>query len=200
MISTAPNSPVNNIGQRQERLFYFMLTILMVVVIAIVVAIFLYTMPPAQDILVGTLKQFPPANTPYALTLADGQPVFIVNDGKSLTALSGIGTHIFHCRLLWRSGSPYGYRDVPKESFEDPCAGGGFALNGGYLGGPSPRHMDRLKLRVDVLNRIYVDPQIRLVDSKDEVYERCLAAQQWLYGEKTFRYDSKEFCVGYANS
>ena len=191
MINTAPEIQSFASANLRERLFYALFVTSVAVVFAVGVAFLWYSMPPATDIFVGKLDQFPASDAPYPFLLPDGQPIFIVNDGTTLLALDGIGTHIFHCRLIWRREDPASRH----AEFSDPCAGGGFALNGGYLGGPSPRHMDRFRIRVAADNRVYVDPQVRLRESEAEYMSRCVEAQKWRYGK--YPYYMESFCPNY---
>ena len=183
--------------QLRERLCYLLLLSLGFTMIAMFAALLWYAIPPPGDVYVGKLADFPVADAPYRFLLPDERPVFIINDGKAIYALDGIGTHLFHCRLIWRKPAPHITETDGKARFEDPCAGGSFALNGGYQFGPSPIHMDRFKLRIDALNRVYVDPQVRLSESREEYFTRCYEAQ--IEPNRRSEFNSKLRCERYTD-
>lgn len=64
--------------------------------------------------------------------------VFLVRQGKALTALSAICPHL-GCAVHW---------DDAKNIFVCPCHGGEFSADGARLSGPPPRAMDALDTRV----------------------------------------------------
>lgn len=196
MISTIPNLHSNQLCQLRERLFYLMLASLMAVVVASVAALLLYMMPASQEIYIGKLAQFPPSDAPYRLNLPNDS-IYLVNIDGTVTALLDRGTHWPFCPLLWQKPSSlYAGAEVNTQArFMDPCVGGDFALNGGYLWGPAPRHMDRYKVRIDGYSNIYIDPQVRLIDSQPEFLSRCFEAQRLTYGELTP--DMEAFCLPY---
>lgn len=71
-------------------------------------------------------------------------PVFVVDvSHDGIVALVGRSTHL-GCRVEWVHAAGYQrFEQHPEVTFEDPCGGSLFALNGDCLGGPCPRGLDR---------------------------------------------------------
>jgi Rieske Fe-S protein len=71
-------------------------------------------------------------------------PVFVVDvPDEGIVALVGRSTHL-GCRVQWIHAARYQrFEHHPEVTFEDPCGGSLFALNGDCLGGPCPRGLDR---------------------------------------------------------
>jgi Rieske Fe-S protein len=95
---------------------------------------------------------------PVDVTLPDAKHskarVFLVRpSGRPVNALLGVSTHL-GCRLLSRGdpGFGEGFTRLDEFTFEDPCGGSTFALDGRCIGGPCPRDLDRyeVKLAADI--------------------------------------------------
>jgi Rieske Fe-S protein len=71
-------------------------------------------------------------------------PVFVVDvPDEGMVALAGRSTHL-GCLVRWVHAAGYQpFEHHPQVTFEDPCGGSLFALNGDCLGGPCPRGLDR---------------------------------------------------------
>jgi Rieske Fe-S protein len=70
--------------------------------------------------------------------------VFVVDvPREGIIALVGRSTHL-GCLVKWVHAADYRrFEQHPEVTFEDPCGGSLFALNGDCLGGPCPRGLDR---------------------------------------------------------
>jgi Rieske Fe-S protein len=100
--------------------------------------------------------------------------VFVVHPyGQDIEALLGISTHL-GCTLKWVEDPHYErFTTARGVTFEDPCGGSVFGLDGSWCGGPAPRAMDRFastvvdgELAID-LNDIVLSPR-RQITSTDE--------------------------------
>jgi Rieske Fe-S protein len=67
------------------------------------------------------------------------QTVFLVRDGDRVKALSATCTHL-GCQVRW---------EKEKERFLCPCHGGTYDAQGRVVGGPPPRPLDGIDVRVD---------------------------------------------------
>jgi Rieske Fe-S protein len=91
---------------------------------------------------------------PVRVTLPDAEHtkarVFLVRPtGRPVMALLGISTHL-GCRLLFPGDADFGegFTRVDALTFEDPCGGSTFTLDGRCVGGPCPRDLDRYAVEV----------------------------------------------------
>lgn len=73
---------------------------------------------------------------------------FVVAMGEGPIALSQRSPHLGEALIYCRSSG----------LFESPAHGEKFDRYGNYFGGPAPRNMDRVALRIDDNGFIYVDP------------------------------------------
>jgi hypothetical protein len=124
---------------RQSSLFLLLLVSIIVFVVAVGVVLFGFLAPREEWVQVGVSADFPVSTTPYPL---DAPPAFIVHLEGEWLVLSGHPPHPrFHdtCLIVW---------DLERERFLEPCGGAYFALDGRYLGGPSPGDMDRYAFQI----------------------------------------------------
>jgi menaquinol-cytochrome c reductase iron-sulfur subunit len=101
----------------------------------------------------GKLADYPvgqPKLAQFTLTRTDGwvrtlesRVVWIVRmSDQAVTAFNGRCTHL-GCAYSWRTAEPH------SEQFVCPCHDGVFARDGTVAGGPPPRPLDTLPVRVD---------------------------------------------------
>jgi len=90
---------------------------------------------------------------PIRATLPGAKPqtvsVFVVRpSAHEYVALRGVSTHL-GCRVAWvKAPSARSYYGPARSTFEDPCGGSTWALDGEWCGGPAPRSLDRFRSRV----------------------------------------------------
>jgi Rieske Fe-S protein len=80
---------------------------------------------------------------------ASSHTIFVADvPGAGLRAYLARSPHL-GCRLRW-TGDPAhkSFTNSPNVSFEDPCGGSVFALDGSCVGGPSPRALDGYPVEV----------------------------------------------------
>ncbi|WP_447983716.1 QcrA and Rieske domain-containing protein [Nitrospira sp. Nam74] len=105
---------------------------------------------------IGKVEDLPvqePTQLSYVATVRDGYMESSVHkamwavkmDNSDVTAFSPQCTHL-GCGYRW---------DDSNRKFECPCHGSVFDLNGAVLGGPAPRPLDRLPVKIDD-GRLYV--------------------------------------------
>jgi cytochrome b6-f complex iron-sulfur subunit len=75
---------------------------------------------------------------PLDVSAAAGAPTFLVRNGSSVRALSGVCTHA-GCPVVWR---------LDQRQFVCPCHGGTYTSQGAVVSGPPPRPLDRLPVRI----------------------------------------------------
>ena len=131
--------------------------------------------PDGPRVVVGRLDEFPSGSVtamdldvlladpvPRVSEMADGNraqvSIFIVSDSdKGILALYAHDPHL-GCRVALASELPSDIgRALPGEVvFLNPCHGEKYDLRGGYLGGPSPRGLDRFAVSI-VEGEVVVD-------------------------------------------
>ncbi len=119
----------------------FLLLLAALTVFGVVVGVVLYNffVPRNEWVQVGARSDFPVDSSPYRL--ADPY-AFIVHLEDEWIALSGRPPNPRYqdtCLIDW---------DSTRNRFAEPCGGAFFALDGRYLGGPSPSGMDRYALEI----------------------------------------------------
>ena len=70
------------------------------------------------------------------LVVVGGIPALVVNTGEGYAAFSAVCTHL-GCVVKWKRA---------RRQFFCPCHGGRFDLEGGVVGGPAPRPLERLEV------------------------------------------------------
>ena len=110
--------------------------------------------PPSHATTVDVSGLRPGQVLPVDVTLPDADHpnarVFVVHpSGRPVMALLGISTHL-GCRLLVRGDPRFGegFTRLDQFSFEDPCGGSTYTLDGRCVGGPCPRDLDRYKVNL----------------------------------------------------
>lgn len=125
----------------RRELAYHTLIGAMVLLIALATAATLwYLTPRPRLVMIGNVKNFPPADDPYYIAQGDAVYLFIVNTGQEFIAFDARSTTTEErCRVKW----------VPiNERFEDPCCGSKFTLDGTYIEGPAVRNLDRYPVTI----------------------------------------------------
>jgi len=125
---------------RQKLLSIFFLFAVTCFGAGLIFALLRFALPRGEWIQVGVVSHFPPSEEPYRLRNPDG---FIVNIGGEITVLSDRPPHPRFqdtCLISW---------ETELSRFQEPCGGAFFALDGSYLGGPSPRAMDSFPVRIE---------------------------------------------------
>jgi menaquinol-cytochrome c reductase iron-sulfur subunit len=72
-------------------------------------------------------------------TMLDRRVVYLVRDGDAIRAYSATCTHL-GCRVSWHDDAG---------EFRCPCHGGRFTRTGSVAGGPPPRPLDEVAVRLD---------------------------------------------------
>lgn len=72
-------------------------------------------------------------------TTTDRHIVYLVKDDHGVRAFSSVCTHL-GCRVAW---------NAQEKLFKCPCHGGSYTLTGAVVGGPPPRGLDEVAVRVE---------------------------------------------------
>jgi nitrite reductase/ring-hydroxylating ferredoxin subunit len=124
-----------------------------------------FAMPPKDEVLLGNLEEYPPANQPYLVQLKN-RATFLVNTGDELIVFYEKTPNSTRCRYRWIDSSTFSWiSDNVQQGglFIDPCLGTKFSLDGSYLDGPLAGDLERYQTRITD-GQIWVDVNSTIQD------------------------------------